>query len=112
MNVSLSPLFLSQLKNLHKVIVRDFKASILARLKGEGYDFAEVVKTTRAKAEGDFRKEADGESTSDGQDALLRADSLGSYDIRNQASRHGLVLRGALLAAAGGYYRHRGHMPC
>jgi hypothetical protein len=60
MHASLSPLFVGQLKNLHKVIVRDFRTTVLERLKGDDYNFAELVNGAKAKAEGDFKTEAEG----------------------------------------------------
>lgn len=50
------PLFLGQLKNLHKVCLASFKADILSGLKGPEYDFAEVVKKGRTKWEGKFEE--------------------------------------------------------
>ncbi|KAK4689287.1 protein SEY1, partial [Tremellales sp. Uapishka_1] len=43
LHASLSPLFLGQLKNLHKVVAAEFAKDIVAGLKEPGYDFAEVV---------------------------------------------------------------------
>ncbi|GAA94929.1 uncharacterized protein L969DRAFT_89889 [Mixia osmundae IAM 14324] len=57
-NASLSPLYVGQLKNVHKQVVRDFKAAILAQLKADSYDFASVVDQTRQKAESTFITEA------------------------------------------------------
>lgn len=54
LNSSLSPLFLSHLKNLHKLVLKEFRKSIQDGLKQEGYDFAAVVSETKAKAEKDF----------------------------------------------------------
>ena len=51
---TLSPLFLGQLKNLHKVALVSFKAATVAGLKVEGYYFASVVRKARANAEGRF----------------------------------------------------------
>ncbi|KAF8494740.1 protein SEY1 [Russula emetica] len=52
---TLSPLFLGQLKNLHKVALVSFKAATVAGLKVEGYNFADVVGKARADAEARFR---------------------------------------------------------
>lgn len=54
LNAALSPYFLSQLKNLHKLVLKEFRKSIQDGLKGEAYDFALVIKETREKAEGEF----------------------------------------------------------
>lgn len=58
LNAALSPYFLSQLKNLHKLVLKEFRKSIQDGLKGDGYDFALVVKETREQAEGEFVKGA------------------------------------------------------
>lgn len=50
----MSPLFLGQLKNLHKAALVSFKAATVAGLKIEGYNFAEVVRKARADAETRF----------------------------------------------------------
>lgn len=55
---TLSPLFLGQLKNLHKVALVSFKAETVAGLKLEGYNFADVVKKARASAEARFSDRA------------------------------------------------------
>ncbi|KAH9971137.1 root hair defective 3 GTP-binding protein [Lactifluus volemus] len=53
---TLSPLFLGQLKNLHKAALVSFKAEIVAGLNVEGYNFADVVSKARAGAEALFSK--------------------------------------------------------
>jgi hypothetical protein len=50
----LSPLFLGQLKNLHKMCLVAFKSEMLAALRGEGYDFADVVSQARTRCLGRF----------------------------------------------------------
>ncbi|KAJ8516604.1 hypothetical protein ONZ45_g6107 [Pleurotus djamor] len=50
----LSPLFLGQLKNLHKSCLVTFKKEMLGGVNGEGYNFAEVVKSAQAKCESEF----------------------------------------------------------
>ncbi|PWN26932.1 root hair defective 3 GTP-binding protein [Jaminaea rosea] len=59
LNSTLSPFYLGQLKNLHKSILAAFKASVLDKLRGEGYDFASVVSTERERALTTFEKNAD-----------------------------------------------------
>ncbi|KAG7098321.1 Dynamin-like GTPase that mediates homotypic ER fusion [Marasmius oreades] len=54
----LSPLFLGQLKNLHKLCLSTFKKDILDGLKGDDYDFAEVVGKARTKCEKRFTEGA------------------------------------------------------
>ncbi|PBK95569.1 protein SEY1 [Armillaria gallica] len=44
---TLSPLFLGQLKNLHKYCLVSFKKELLEGLKGDDYSFADVVKKSR-----------------------------------------------------------------
>ena len=58
MNASLSPLFVGQLKNLHKNIVKDYKSSMAAAIKTEGYDFGTLIKQANQKAEEQFIKQA------------------------------------------------------
>ena len=55
---ALSPLFLGQLKNLHKSCLTAFKADLLSGLKGPEYDFAEVVLKARVKCERRFTEGA------------------------------------------------------
>ena len=54
MDSSLSPLFLGQLKNLHKLCLVSFKDELLSALKGDDYSFADVVETARSTWEGKF----------------------------------------------------------
>ncbi|KAJ6489560.1 RHD3/Sey1 [Mycena vitilis] len=51
---ALSPLFLGQLKNLHKTCLVAFKKEMLDGLKGEGYNFAHVVSAARERCLGRF----------------------------------------------------------
>ncbi len=51
---TLLPLFVGQLKNLHKVALVSFKAEVVAGLKVDGYNFADVVSKARAAAEARF----------------------------------------------------------
>ncbi len=53
-NSALSPLFLSHLKNLHKTVLKDFRKAVQDGLKVDGYDFAQVVQSTRASASAEF----------------------------------------------------------
>lgn len=55
LNTALLPLFLGQLKNLHKTILASFKKSIVEKLRGEGYDFGQVVSQERKRAEAQFK---------------------------------------------------------
>lgn len=54
LNSALSPFVLGQLKNLHKRVLSHFKSSLQEKLRGEGYDFGDVVRSERTKAEGTF----------------------------------------------------------
>lgn len=57
---TLSPLFLGQLKNLHKTATATFVKDITAGLKEQGYDFAEVVEKGKARARERFSVGAKG----------------------------------------------------
>lgn len=60
-HAELSPLFLGQVKSLHKACVREFKEELQGTLGGAGggvADFAEVVKSAKAKWEGWFVDQA------------------------------------------------------
>lgn len=50
LNSTLSPFFLGQLRNLHKSVLAAFKVAVVEKLKGEGYDFAQVVEAEKTKA--------------------------------------------------------------
>lgn len=71
LNASLSPFFLSHLKNLHKLVLKEFRKAIQDGLKVDGYDFALVVKDTKAKAEADFVR---------GAQEVLLSDTQWSFD--------------------------------
>ncbi|CCL98665.1 uncharacterized protein FIBRA_00667 [Fibroporia radiculosa] len=51
---TLSPLFLGQLKNLHKLCLVTFKTEMLEGMRGEGYNFADVVGAARERCEKRF----------------------------------------------------------
>ncbi|EMD37674.1 hypothetical protein CERSUDRAFT_114317 [Gelatoporia subvermispora B] len=51
---TLSPLFLGQLKNLHKACLSGFKSEMLEGMRGEGYNFADVVIAARERCEKRF----------------------------------------------------------
>jgi len=55
-NSVLSPLFLGQLKNLHKSCLAEFKRALSDGLKGENYNFADVVKRARVQSESRFEE--------------------------------------------------------
>ncbi|KAJ3905376.1 RHD3/Sey1 [Lentinula edodes] len=54
LDATLSPLFLGQLKNLHKACLGAFKKDILEGMKGEEYNFADVVSKAKAKCDNRF----------------------------------------------------------
>jgi hypothetical protein len=57
----LSPLFLGQVKNLHKACVSEFKAELQATISGgKDYDFAQVVSEAREKWEAWFVSKSKG----------------------------------------------------
>ncbi|KAJ7091897.1 RHD3/Sey1 [Mycena belliarum] len=58
LDASLSPLFLGQLKNLHKTCLVTFKSEMLNGLRGEGYNFGEVVFAARGRCLGRFETAA------------------------------------------------------
>jgi hypothetical protein len=58
LDAALSPFFLGQLKNLHKYCLVQFKKTLLDGLKGEEYDFGDVVVKGRAKWESQFKETA------------------------------------------------------
>lgn len=60
MNATLSTLFISQLGNLQKTIIKDFRQSMRDSLKGEGYDFGKLVQEGQAKARKTFADQASG----------------------------------------------------
>ncbi|KAF9653272.1 protein SEY1 [Thelephora ganbajun] len=51
MESTLSPLFLGQLKNLHKSCLVSFKREMLDGMRGESYNFAEIVNDARSRFE-------------------------------------------------------------
>lgn len=55
---TLSPLFLGQIKNLHKACLAAFKQEMLSGLKGEAYNFAEIVAKARETCEKTFEEGA------------------------------------------------------
>ncbi|BGP39920.1 Dynamin-like GTPase that mediates homotypic ER fusion [Rhodotorula kratochvilovae] len=58
-HAALAPLYASQLKSAHKLLLRAYRVEIEHALKGEGYDFARVVRAAREKAEKDFEEEVE-----------------------------------------------------
>jgi hypothetical protein len=64
---TLSPIFLGQLKNLHKSCLVQFKKEMLDGLKGEDYNFATVVSKARERCEGRFKEGAE-EASVEGTD--------------------------------------------
>ena len=55
---SLSPMFLGQLKNLHKSCLVIFKKDMLDGMKGDDYSFADIVSSARTKCETTFEEGA------------------------------------------------------
>ena len=51
---TLSPLFLGQLKNLHKACLVQFKTEMHEGMRGENYNFAEIVAAARERCEAAF----------------------------------------------------------
>jgi hypothetical protein len=61
-DTTLHPMFLGQLKSLHKLALSTFKKDVQSGLKGEGYDFGEVVRGAGSGAVGMFLRGAKGQS--------------------------------------------------
>lgn len=53
---TLSPLFFGQLKNLHKSSLVQFKQDMHDGMRGESYDFADIVKAARERCEKAFEE--------------------------------------------------------
>lgn len=51
---TLSPLFIGQLKNLHKACLVAFKKEMLDSIRGDNYSFADVVSKARQQCESNF----------------------------------------------------------
>ncbi|GBE80625.1 Protein SEY1 [Sparassis crispa] len=84
---TLSPLFLGQLKNLHKDCMVTFKAEMHEGMRGEGYNFADVVKAARGRCETRFL-EAAGEALVDGAEWTYDdAFALLQEDVRSVADQ-------------------------
>ncbi|KDN39310.1 hypothetical protein RSAG8_08945, partial [Rhizoctonia solani AG-8 WAC10335] len=66
LDTKLGPLFLGQVKNLHKTCLSSFKKEVLEWDKTEGYSIAGVVGGAREKWEERFREVAAGPSSRDG----------------------------------------------
>lgn len=60
LHVAVSPLFLGQLKNLHKILAAQFVKHLSSGLKEPGYDFAEVVSRLEKHARKSFLEGAEG----------------------------------------------------
>jgi protein SEY1 len=60
LHATLGPLFLGQLKNLHKLALANFKKEVLEGVKGDAYDFGELVRKSRERNEGEFMAGATG----------------------------------------------------
>lgn len=58
MDSILSPLFIGQLKNLHKLCLVTFKSDIVDGQRGEGYSFADIVSRAREHSETTFTRGA------------------------------------------------------
>jgi hypothetical protein len=80
---ALSPLFMGQLKNLHKRCVAKFRTDLLDGLKGEGHDFGALVMEVGARVEKEFKEGAEGKYL-----ACLLAPRLPVSPYRDPAQRH------------------------
>lgn len=61
-DTALSPLFMGQLKNVHKRCVATFRTDLLNGLKGDGHDFGALVKQVGERVEKEFIEGAQGKS--------------------------------------------------
>ena len=64
LHASLLPLYLGQLKNLHKSVAARYAKDLAAGLKEPNYDFAKVVASATSKARQDFNVGAKGKPPS------------------------------------------------
>lgn len=67
---TLSPLFFGQLKNLHKASLVQFKTEMHEGMRGENYNFAEIVQTARARCEKAFEEGAQEAVPVEGEEAV------------------------------------------
>jgi protein SEY1 len=67
---TLSPLFFGQLKNLHKSCLVQFKREMHDGMRGENYNFAEIVKLARERCEKAFEEGASEAVPVEGEDAV------------------------------------------
>lgn len=67
---TLSPLFLGQLKNLHKACLVQFKQEMHEGMRGESYNFADIVNAARERCEKRFEQGAREAVPVEGEDAV------------------------------------------
>lgn len=56
LNSILSPLFLGQIKNLHKLVLVKFKEELKEGVRGENYNYGEVVSQARERLQNRFKQ--------------------------------------------------------
>lgn len=88
LNSALNPSFLTQLKNLHKSILKEYRKSIQSALKSDGYDFSAVIASTQEEAEKEFEK---------GAKEVLLGETGWSYEETRVALREDVVAIADLL---------------
>lgn len=66
---TLSPLFLGQLKNLHKAALVQFKQDMHDGMRGENYNFADIVQAARERCEKAFVDGASEAVPAEGEEA-------------------------------------------
>ncbi|KAF8629437.1 hypothetical protein AX15_003482 [Amanita polypyramis BW_CC] len=87
MDATLSSLFLGQLKNLHKACLVAFKQRMMDGMKGENYNFAEIVSGARRRCEETFSSGAK-EALVDGTDWRWEEElELLKEDVRHVADQ-------------------------
>lgn len=87
LNTSLHPFYLTQLKSLHKTLLRDFRKAVQEGLRTEGYDFGLVVSESTRIAQAGFKSAAQegklGETDWDWEESagMLREDMEGVAQV-------------------------------
>ncbi|CAL1706761.1 unnamed protein product [Somion occarium] len=84
---TISPLFLGQLKNLHKACLVSFKKEMVDGMRGDSYDFAEIVKTARTRCEKRFLEGAKEASLEDTDWSYEEEFTLLSEEVKNVADQ-------------------------
>lgn len=104
LHAALNPLFLGHVKNLHKSVLKDFRKGLEEGLKGREYDFGEIVRKGREKAELSFKEGAEGAFFfALGRLKLVADANTVLVSCRRQAEGHRLAVRRRVCALEGGH---------